>query len=65
MPSRLAEHAELEALVGVLGDKGRGVFMLTKGGPTPVPFLETLAADTGRPVVVRRYCTTAPTRMPF
>ena len=52
MPSRLAEHAELEALVGVLGDKGRGVFMLTKGGPTPVPFLETLAADTGRPVVV-------------
>ena len=52
MPSRLAEHSELEALVGVLGDKERGAFMLTKGGPTPVPFLETLAADTGRPVVV-------------
>ena len=52
MPSRLAEHSELEALVGGLGDKERGAFMLTKGGPTPVPFLETLAADTGRPVVV-------------
>ena len=52
MPSRLAEHSELEALVGVLGDKERGAFMLTRGGPTPVPFLETLAADTGRPVVV-------------
>lgn len=52
MPSRLADEAELRALVGALGEAGRGVFMLTKGGGTGVPFLETLAAETGRPVVV-------------
>jgi N-acyl-D-amino-acid deacylase len=52
MPSRLADEAELHALVGALGEAGRGVFMLTKGGGTGVPFLETLAAETGRPVVV-------------
>ena len=52
MPSRLAADDELRALVGCLGEAGRGVFMLTKGGQTKVPFLESLAADTGRPVVV-------------
>ncbi len=52
MPSRLADEAELTALVGALGEAGHGVFMLTKGGDTGVPFLETLAAETGRPVVV-------------
>jgi N-acyl-D-amino-acid deacylase len=52
MPSRLADEAELRALVGALKEAGRGVFMLTKGGQTPVAFLEELAADSGRPVVV-------------
>ena len=52
MPSRLAEEAELRALVGCLGEAGRGVFMLTKGGQTRVPFLESLAAQSGRPVVI-------------
>jgi N-acyl-D-aspartate/D-glutamate deacylase len=52
MPSRLADEKELRALVGALGEAGRGVFMLTKGGHTAIPFLESLAADTGRPVVV-------------
>ena len=52
MPSRLAEEAELRALVGCLGEAGRGVFMLTKGGQTRVPFLESLAAESGRPVVI-------------
>jgi N-acyl-D-aspartate/D-glutamate deacylase len=52
MPSRLADESELRALVGVLGDAGRGVFMLTKGMSTPVPFLETLAAASGCPVVI-------------
>jgi N-acyl-D-amino-acid deacylase len=52
MPSRLADEKELRALVGALGEAGRGVFMLTKGGHTSIPFLESLAADTGRPVVV-------------
>jgi len=52
MPSRLADEQEMRALVGCLKEAGRGVFMLTKGGQTGVDFLEELAADTGRPVVV-------------
>jgi N-acyl-D-aspartate/D-glutamate deacylase len=52
MPSRLADERELRALVGCLGEAGRGVFMLTKGGQTGMEFLEALAADSGRPVVV-------------
>ena len=52
MPSRLADDAEMAALVGAMADGGRGVYMLTKGGHTPVPFLESLAAATGRPVMI-------------
>jgi N-acyl-D-aspartate/D-glutamate deacylase len=52
MPSRLADEKEMRTLVGCLKDAGRGVFMLTKGGQTSMPFLEELAADSGRPVVV-------------
>ena len=52
MPSRLADEAEMGALVGALGEAGRGVFMLTKGGHTTIEFLESLAARAGRPVVV-------------
>ena len=52
MPSRLADEKEMRALVGALGEAGRGVFMLTKGGQTPIPFLESLAEQSGRPVVI-------------
>ncbi|MDP7453548.1 MAG: amidohydrolase family protein, partial [Arenicellales bacterium] len=52
MPSRLATERELKSLVGVLGARGKGVFMLTKGSSTPVPFLETLAEEIKRPVVI-------------
>jgi N-acyl-D-aspartate/D-glutamate deacylase len=52
MPSRLADDAELRALVGAMGAAGRGVFMLTKGSGTTVPFLESLAAESGRPVMI-------------
>ena len=52
MPSRLADEAEMRALVGALQEAGRGVFMLTKGGHTKVSFLEELAAASGRPVVI-------------
>ena len=44
MPSRLADKQELRRLVGALGEQRKGVFMLTKGGTTPVPFLKSLAA---------------------
>jgi N-acyl-D-aspartate/D-glutamate deacylase len=52
MPSRLADEKELSVLVGSLRDAGRGLFMLTKGGQTRMSFLERLAAESGRPVVV-------------
>ncbi len=52
MPSRLADDAEMTALVSAMAERGRGVYMLTKGGHTPVPFLESLAAATGRPVMI-------------
>jgi N-acyl-D-aspartate/D-glutamate deacylase len=52
MPSRLADDSELQALVGALIDAPRSVFMLTKGGHTRIDFLETLAEQSGRPVIV-------------
>ena len=52
MPSRLADEAELVALAGALGEAGRGVFMLTKGMTSTVPWLEEIAAKSGRPVMI-------------
>src|SRR5450631_1173702 len=52
MPSRLADDREMLALVMAMAESGRGVYMLTKGGHTRVPFLESLAADSGRPVMI-------------
>ncbi|KPK05951.1 MAG: hypothetical protein AMJ64_10500, partial [Betaproteobacteria bacterium SG8_39] len=52
MPSRLADEAELRSLVGSLKEIGRGLFMLTKGGQTRMDFLESLAAQSSRPVLV-------------
>jgi N-acyl-D-amino-acid deacylase len=52
MPSRLADDHEMQALVTAMGECGHGVYMLTKGADTSMPFLESLAADSGRPVMV-------------
>ena len=52
MPSRLADDREMRALVEAMGESGHGVYMLTKGGHTSMSFLESLAADSGRPVLV-------------
>jgi N-acyl-D-amino-acid deacylase len=52
MPSRLAEEREMRALVLAMSESGRGVYMLTKGGQTSISFLESLAADSGRPVMI-------------
>jgi N-acyl-D-aspartate/D-glutamate deacylase len=52
MPSRLADDAEFRALTGVLREVGRGALMITKGLETTVPWLESLAADAGRPFIV-------------
>ncbi len=52
MPSRLAEDKELRALVRAMGEGGRGVYMLTKGSKTTIPYLEEIAAEVKRPVVI-------------
>lgn len=52
MPSRLADEHEMMELTGALGEAGRGTFMLTKGMTTTVPWLEKIAANSGRPVMI-------------
>lgn len=52
MPSRLADKNELMTLTGVLGEQGRGTFMITKGEKTSIAALEEIGAQTGRPVVI-------------
>ena len=54
MPSRLADEDELSALVGVLGEVGRGVYMMTTGGryEDPTPLMERLARESGRPMIL-------------
>jgi N-acyl-D-amino-acid deacylase len=52
MPSRLADEQEMLALTGALGEAGRGVFMLTKGMTSSIPWLENIAAANGRPVMI-------------
>jgi N-acyl-D-aspartate/D-glutamate deacylase len=52
MPSRLAGPDELFALTGALGEAGRGVFMLTKGMTSSIPWLEEVAARSARPVMI-------------
>lgn len=52
MPSRLADDREMRTLVKAMGEAGRGVFMLTKGDTTDVPYLETVAAEAKRPVMI-------------
>ncbi|MCP5151334.1 MAG: amidohydrolase family protein [Ectothiorhodospiraceae bacterium] len=52
MPSRLADDHEMKALTGALGEVGKGVFMLTKGMKSTIPWLEEIAASNGRPVMI-------------
>ncbi len=49
MPSRLASDAEFHALVSVLGETGRGMFMMTKSSDTTPQWLQSLAASARRP----------------
>ena len=48
----LAGDGEMRALVKAMGESGRGVYMLTRGSKTSIPYLEELAALCGRPVVI-------------
>jgi N-acyl-D-aspartate/D-glutamate deacylase len=49
MPSTIAADAEVKALAGELGRKGRGVFVVAAGSRATPEYLEAIAADTGRP----------------
>jgi N-acyl-D-aspartate/D-glutamate deacylase len=52
MPSRLADDHELIELAKAMGSDGKGVFMLTRGGQTTIPWLEKLSVESGRPVMI-------------
>jgi len=52
MPSRLASNDEHLALIEAMGERGRGVYMVTKGAQMPVKLLEEMAARSRRPVMI-------------
>src|SRR3954470_14997602 len=52
MPSPIAADEELRALVGVLGEKQRGIFVMATGPRATPEFMESLAAETGRPTFI-------------
>src|SRR5438552_9893101 len=49
MPSTIAGDDELRTLVNTLGDKQRGIFVMATGPRATPEFMESLAAETGRP----------------
>jgi N-acyl-D-amino-acid deacylase len=52
MPSTLAPDDELAALVGVLGEEGRGMFVSATGPRATPEYMENIAATTGRPAFI-------------
>src|SRR3954468_12653214 len=52
MPSTLASDEELRTLVGVLGEKQRGIFVMATGPRGTPEYMEAIAAETGRPVFI-------------
>ena len=52
MPSRLADEAEMLALSGALREGRKGLLMMTKASDTPIPWIESLAAEADRPYLV-------------
>ena len=51
-PSRLASDSEMMGLIKAMGEAGKGVYTVTKGGQMPVPFQEDMARQSGRPVMI-------------
>ena len=49
MPSTIAADAELKALAGVLGEERKGIFVMATGPRGTPEFMESIAAETGRP----------------
>jgi N-acyl-D-aspartate/D-glutamate deacylase len=52
MPSTIASDAELHALVGVLKEQKKGVFVMATGPRGTPEFMESIAAQTGRPAYI-------------
>jgi N-acyl-D-amino-acid deacylase len=52
MPSTLAPDGELAALVGVLGEEERGMFVSATGPRATPEYMENIAATTGRPAFI-------------
>ena len=52
MPSTVASEAELRALTGMLGEVGRGVFMMATGSRATPAVMEAIAQETGRPAYI-------------
>jgi N-acyl-D-amino-acid deacylase len=50
MPSTIAEDGELRSLVSELGRCRRGIFVMATGPRGTTQFMESIAAETGRPV---------------
>jgi N-acyl-D-amino-acid deacylase len=49
MPSTIASDEELKTLAGVLGEAGKGIFVMATGPRATPEFMEAIAAGTGRP----------------
>jgi N-acyl-D-amino-acid deacylase len=52
MPSTIAGEPELRALAGELKASGRGIFVMATGPKATPEFMESIAADTGRPAFI-------------
>jgi N-acyl-D-amino-acid deacylase len=52
MPSTIAADEELKTLTGVLGEKQRGIFVMATGPRATPQFMESIAAETGRPAFI-------------
>jgi len=52
MPSTIAGDEELKALVGVLGEKKKGIFVIASGPRATPEYLEAIVAETGRPAFI-------------
>lgn len=52
MPSTIAGDDEIRAMAAVLGEAGKGVFMMATGSRATPEFMEGVAAATGRPAFI-------------
>lgn len=52
MPSTIATDHELQAMTDVLGEMGRGVFMMATGSRATPEYMEAVAQRTGRPTFI-------------